>query len=108
MHQYNVPQFIALLKERNFPIDGMQMEVVTTTPNGIDGLKGIVAMEGEDRFSLAWCKWECFLLLLASFEWRYLLEYMLPYCCGLRKMEPFVVDDDMGKKLYVIRSIKYR
>jgi hypothetical protein len=107
MQQRNVPQFISLLKERNFPIDGMQMEVATLTPNGTDGFKGVLTMEGEDSFSLTWCKWECFLLLLSALEWNYLLKYLIPYCCGFVTLPLYKVESEMGRKLQVMRSIKY-
>lgn len=108
MHQHNVPQFIALLKERKFPIDGMQMEVIANNTNGTNGFKGIITMESEECFSLSWCRWECFLLLLSALNWKHMLNYLLPYCCGMLKMPQHPVDSDMGRELNVIRSIKYK
>lgn len=83
------------------------MEVAAKTPNGADGFKGILTMEGDDSFTLEWCRWECFLLLISSLEWRYMLSYLLPYCLGIIKLPLYDVESETGNSLVVIRPIKY-
>jgi len=107
MQQHNVPQFVALLKERKFPVDGMQLEVVATADEETDGFRGIITMEGEDWFSLQWCKWDCFLILLSTMDMKRMFKCFLPYCLGLCKKDSFEVGSEMGMKLRVVRSIKY-
>ncbi len=105
MQPHNIPDFIELLRERAYPIDGMRMEVLGKTPNGTQ-FKGIITMEGEDKFELKWCRWECFLLLFAALEWGYIFKYLIPYCLGFRKMELHEVNSKMGLELQVLRTIR--
>lgn len=106
MQPHNVPQFVQLLRERQFPIDGMRMEVIDTVAGKCNGHKGIITMMGEEQFSMEWCRWDCFLRLLAHFEFAHLLKVFLPYCLGLREHGPYEVDSERGLELQVIRAVK--
>lgn len=107
MQTHNVPQYVELLKKRKFPIDGMQIEVIANVEEARD-FKGIITMNGEDQFSLSWCKRDCFLLLFSSLDWKCILNYWLPYCLGLRKLGSYEVCSTMGERLHVVRFIKYK
>ena len=99
---YNIPEFVSLCEERNLPVDGMRMEVVDKSEGCIEDARGIITMHGNDKFTLEWCRWHCFLVLLANMKWSVLFRHWLPYCLGLRKMDPFEVNSERGRTLQIL------
>lgn len=106
MHHHNVPEFVQLLRERKYPVDGMRMEVLDHSDGHVENTKGIITMIEEDKFELKWCRRHCLLACLAHLKWKQLLGYFIPYCCGLRPMQAFDVDSDRGRTLQVVMVIK--
>lgn len=106
MHHHNVPEFVQLLKERKYPVDGMRMEVIDHSDGCAENTKGIITMLDEDKFELTWCRRHCLLAMIAQLQWRRLFGYFLPYCFGFFGMQPFEVESDRGRTLQVVMVIK--
>ena len=100
----NVPDFVQLLKERNLPIEDMQMEVVEKF-DGKEVYRGIITLLDEQHFTLEWKLWECFLSCIAHLRFREMLS-LWPHCFGLRDDEVLKIDCEHAKRLQVIRTIQ--
>lgn len=109
---HNVPQFIQLCVERKFPIEGIRMEVIDVRDEG-DEHKGIITLLDERHFVLEWCKWDCFLALLAHLKFGSMFMEFIPYCVteclphylGIKEYDTMEVKCDRACKLRVVRSI---
>jgi len=103
---HNIQQFVQLLKDRKFPIEGMRMEVQEITSDGSIGYKGIVTLHSEETFTLKWCNWHCFLSLVSQLRWSDIFTKLIPCCLGITKEECHQVDSEFSRTLEVLRSIK--
>ena len=100
----NVPEFVRLLKDRKFPIEGMRMEVIEYLGEE-DMHKGVITLMDEEHFTLEWNLWECLLSCLAHFRFRDVLTKFIPYCLGFRPNGIMHIDCDHAKKLWVTKAI---
>lgn len=101
---HNVPEFVQLCRERKFPIEGMRMEVIDIRDEGEEH-KGIITLLDEEQFMLEWCKWDCFLSLLAHLKFKQIFLEFLPYCLWAKRSSVIEMHCEKAKKLEVVRAI---
>lgn len=106
MKPHKVSEFVHLMKERNFQVEGRRFEVMGYTPEGLKALNGVVSFYTDDEFRLKWRKRQTFLRLMSQLDFEYIMFDFLPYCMGFRRMPLFKVDDEMGRQLEIVKCLE--
>lgn len=101
----NVPEFVQLLIERKYPIEGMRMEVMEQ-PDSDESYRGIITLTDEKHFTLEWRKRQCMLSCLARLQFRKMITTFLPHFLRLRSNEVMDIDCEHARKLRVLRAIR--
>ena len=103
--QHDVPTFVELCRERNYPMEGMRLAVLDRQEGCVKGTKGTITLDGDGSFVLRWSKRHCLMLFLSGLHWERLWDHCL-YCLGLRAAGRFPLDGPRGRTLLVVRSIR--